>query len=190
MQKKKIFAQVVTLLLTLGVGILIGGRACSTTTREYMGPPPGRRMTCEEKIVYRCPVEKENPEQVRKGEEEKKKAPEKKKSEETKKKKVKIAALPDEGPEAQNKRRRLLSFVRDKSKATLQSCRGTDKQVYRLSVNLVAKKDGSVAKLKINSPPGEVPASILTCLRGRMKVWVLPKEDVTAQQSIIWGLKL
>lgn len=176
------------MLLALGVGVLIGARSCQkepVVHREYMMPPPETKVV--EKIIYECPVKVDD--KAEKGKPRVKTSKKSKGLGSVKPKKTK-ENLPEEGAAAQNKRKRLLSIVRTKSKATLQSCRGSDKQVYRLSVSLVAKKDGTVSTVRINSPPGEVPAGILNCLRGRMKQWTLPPDDVVAQQPIVWGLTL
>lgn len=188
--KKVIAVQSVGMILAMGVGVLIGAKSCAETEirthREYMAPPKAKVV---EKIVYECPPEEKAEDDI-----DAKKIVKKvvKKSTDTgeAKPKKKKENLPEENAAAQNKRKRLLSVVRAKSKATLQSCRGSDKQVYRLSVSLVAKKDGSVSTVRVNSPPGEVPAGILNCLRGRMMQWTLPEADVVAQQPIVWGLTL
>ena len=191
--KRTVAAQSVGMLLALGVGVLIGARSCSETNREYMMPKKEIHreymMPQKTKIIYECPPDevKDTPEKLGKSVQKVKKK--KGGSGDIKAKKPK-ENLPEETAASQNKRKRLLSLVRSKSKATLQSCRGSDKQVYRLSVNLVAKKDGTVSSVRIDSPPGEVPAGILNCLRGRMKQWTLPEEDVVAQQPIVWGLTL
>ncbi len=183
-KKRVIAAQSIGMLLALGVGVLIGARSCGKTEthREYMMPTK-QQPEVVEKIVYECPPEV--PEiQLEKGDQKRGKTV-------NRRIKAKVKSeLPADNVQSQNKRKRLLAVVRAKSKATLTSCRGSDKQVYRLSVSLVAKKNGSVSTVKINAPPGEVPAGILNCLRGRMKKWTLPESDVVAQQPIIWGLTL
>lgn len=176
-------AQGFSLVLALGVGILIGARSCSKIEiQEIEKEKNCPTLRIEEKIVYQCPPENiELPT---------KKTNKKINSALVKKVKKAKKNLPKEKEIDQNKRRRLLAFVRSKSKSTLGGCRGARKEVYRLSVKITPKKDGTVRYIKLSAPPGEVPGSVLSCLRGRMKNWKLPVEDIVENQPIIWGLNL
>src|SRR5690606_1402254 len=101
-----------------------------------------------ERIIYECPPPEPPPEPTGAG----KPAP------------VKVkppAALPEPEPEQDPlQRQRLLAWVRERSD-DLKSCRGDEREVYRVAVIMrLDPKTRAVRRVDVNADQGDVPAPV------------------------------
>ena len=176
MKKRDAALQVITLLLTFGVGVL-AGKQCQrepevvTKTVTVTTPGPAR-------VVFECPPDAGVTEPTTKEVSAESAPPRSRKTRQL----PAVAA-----PISPRERQQLLGWVRDQS-VDLEGCRTSDKATFRLAVTLELGEKGGVARVRFNAPPRELPSDVQQCLRDRMSRWSPPSELVKGRRELVFGL--
>jgi len=195
---------VVITAAALGVGMLLGGRACApqdtlpsdrvssdagiasadgetgTNAKDNLRSPdpcPDAMACPEPKVIYECPPEPEPEKKEGKGK--------------AKPIKPQDKSLPEAEPEFDPRdRQRLLAWVRDQSD-DLKRCRDDSKEIYRVAVIMyLDKKSGKVTRVDVNSTRGETPPNLPGCLKQRILRWKPPEELVQGRTQLVFGLNI
>ncbi len=173
-------AQLGAMALALGVGVLIGARACGPQAPVAEGDA-GPVAAPAPRIVYQCPpdvgVADASPD-------------------------VAIAAAPKNktkrphtlpkanGPSPAEQRRRLLAWAQDKSDGLI-GCRTSGGAGGSVIVTLHLDTAGALDDVVINTASNDsIPANTLACARARIRKWHPPAELVGNRQKIVFGLDL
>lgn len=191
-------------VVALGVGMLLGGRACAPQDAPHgassdaggahanagdassssssrlipLNQCPEKIVEVPPKIIYECPPEPE-PDEKKAGKGTPKKVSPPKKS------------LPEPEPEFDPRdRQRLLAWVRDQSD-DLKRCRDDSKEIYRVAVIMyLDKESGQVRRVDVNTTRGETPPNLPGCLKQRILGWKPPKDLVEGRTQLVFGLNI
>jgi hypothetical protein len=182
-RRSDILVQLLATPLAFAVGLLFGAQYCSdsfekqaqTSTPECQPTIVERFIEGPTTVVYECPPEP---------------TPEPQPAGPSRPRQSRPApkTLPEAPPASDPAdRQRLLAWVRDQS-LDLEACRDHGKEVYRLTVILHLNDQGAIARVDLNTGPGEIPGPLTTCLRERLLTWRPPAELVQNRQQLVFGL--
>lgn len=166
------------LVLTFGVGILVGQQFCAD---EPVPPPePECPPRPPPEIIEVCPPE-EPPDEVEEA------APVEPKPRDPP---PDGDELPDSSPpDTARNRQRLLGWARDQS-STLQGCPRDRGHTYRLAIRLELDDQGDVSGVTIDSDDREPAPELDACLRERIERWTLPDELEPTHRELMFRLTL
>lgn len=185
-EKRLIAGQAVGMALALGVGILIGARACGDAAPAETEPVDEPELAVREPVVCDCPTLRADagaPDAPDAGVVTA--APERPSSADTAKNVLPEAPEPTSPAE----RRQLLQWVRNRS-SDLKGCSGADPKTIRTTVTLRLDDDGEVARVVLVDSGNEISSTTETCLRTKMSEWKPPPELVERRRELIFGLTL
>jgi hypothetical protein len=173
------------MLLALGVGVLVGDRACND---PIVANEPVVETVVEERVVYECPpagVTKQDAgvAEARPPAAEKPPVPARPAAGSTNEQ------LPDAPPPASPaERRRLMDWVSEQSRGLSNCTAGAGGQTLRTTVTLHLDESGAVKRVEIVDPSGDIDATTERCLRREMQGWEPPTGLVTGRNRLIFGL--
>ncbi len=178
MNRRETALQLTGMALALGVGVLLGARACAPEEQIVE-----RTVEKPAEIVYRCPEPDAGAPDS--GEAPAPAAP----AEPTKP--TKTRQLPDVGaPSPANQRRRLLAWARYQSDGLI-GCRHASAATESVVVTLHLDDTGAIRDAKVNAPTSDdIAARTLTCIQRRVRNWKPPAELVGDRREIVFRLDL
>lgn len=181
--KKQISAQVVSLALVFGVGILVGQQFCAPTAvePEVLDCPPQTP-----KIVEYCPPDPiidEEPQDLEESVEDIAPDPPRERASTG-------SALPESPPPTTpQQRRQLLGWARGQA-STLQGCPRDLGTTYRLAITLGLDEDGEVNKVTINTDEDDLSGDLQQCLQERILRWKIPADIAPSQDRLVFRLTI
>ncbi|MFP4599689.1 MAG: hypothetical protein ACOC9W_00375 [Persicimonas sp.] len=178
MNKRETALQLTGMALALGVGVLLGARACAPEARVVE-----RTVEQPAEVVYRCPeADTGGPDA---GEEPEPAAPAEPAEP------AQARQLPDVGaPSPANQRRRLLAWARYQSDGLI-GCRHAGAATESVVVTLHLDDTGAIRDAKVNAPTSDdITPRTLTCIQRRVRDWKPPAELVGDRREIVFRLDL
>lgn len=164
-----------TTFVVFGVGVMVGDRACTAE------PIRTEKIIVQEKVVEVC---REDCDQVP----EPQKIPTQKVERTIRKPASRL--LPEATPSlVPARRKKLLAWVKEQSRADLEECRASLSEVARVTVT-VRFREHRLPLASINAADGELPSDVERCVERRVAAWEYPEDLIEGQSEILFGLRL